>query len=176
MYGFGLDVPTPAGIEEITPGAAYCGSLKGVQQMLADLGLYGGAIDGLWGPGTQKALTDVVMHHGIDMGSGLTKDSCQKLYDAWAASQGVDYPSVPGMTADPVTPGQKLWALPATEFDFAKARQAVSSHQQMLDPNGKTNGGSITGWWKRQSKTTQYAIMGGGALAIIGAVYYFAIR
>jgi len=86
-YGMGLDVPTPlpgnpGNISKVGPtGYNYCGSAYGMQQMLSNLGYYGGAIDGSIGPASQAAMKRFGAASGAP---DITSNAfCQALIAAW---------------------------------------------------------------------------------------------
>jgi lysozyme len=56
--------------------------LKEAQQKLKLLGLYLKSVDGVWGPGTELAITSFAVEKGIDVGENLSKEIPTKLFEA----------------------------------------------------------------------------------------------
>lgn len=57
-------------------------SLMSIQTKLKSLGLYSINVDGLWGPSTQKALTEYANKNGLDYGSTNSKSVSKPLLDS----------------------------------------------------------------------------------------------
>ncbi len=158
-YGMGLDVPTPlpgnpGNISKVGPtGYNYCGSKYGMQQMLSNLGYYGGAIDGSIGPASQAAMKRFGSASGAP---DITSNAfCQALIAAWTKK----------------TSGGAGWM---SHLRVVDAETGGSSVHQTTSSSGGGADPRTASWWEKLSTTQK--VVGGGIAAVFGlAVFsYFA--
>lgn len=173
MYaGLGnIQVPTPipGNINRVATvratGYNYCGDLRGLQQMLAELGWYQGAVDNQFGPGTRKAAEAAAREYGVPFTKGgtINNDFCQAVMDAWTAQ------NAPKPSPAPA-PKRSSSSSPANPAPSPSPKPAPSG--KPATPSPRQGGGEgITGWWNSQEKGTQIAI-GLGAVGIVGLGVY----
>jgi hypothetical protein len=163
LYGLGTDVPTPGGPQTMAPGAAYCGSVMGVQQMLADMG-FPVTVDGAWGPETQAALMAAGQQYGISFPAGLDAGACEALIAAWQQRAGQAATAVSSLFAQYGRPGL---IRPMGPWAPAPAPGPPPGDTAMTSPDATSS------WWSQQSTPVQAGIILGG-VAVVGGVAYFA--
>ena len=186
--GFGLDVPWAdvnghAGTANIVADkSGTCGgtasSAKGVQQILMDLGYPAGGVDGTFGKNTFAAMKAFANEHGVSytQGSMPKADICAALATAWqqykSGANPVDIVGAAQAAAAAATAAAQAAAagarpaggstVPATT---GSATPTPSTQAAAAGPLDKAKA-----WWAGQTKTTQYAIMGGGAVVLLGGL------
>lgn len=113
MYGFGIDVPTPAGVVTVSPDAASCGSISGTKQMLADLGYDPGPVDSnIANLQFQKAVMAFASSVGINPQGQLGPMLCGPLVQAWSQQAGSEpIPAGGGATTAKEEEGFPTWAI-----------------------------------------------------------------
>lgn len=162
-YGMGLNVPTPlpgnpGNISKVGPtGYNYCGSPYGMQQMLSNLGYYGGAIDGSIGPASQAAMKRFGSASGAP---DITSNAfCQALIAAWTQRAGSSGGSVNY----------------AASSAFVNANTGGSTNQTTSSSGGGADPRTAS-WWEKLSTTQK--VVGGGIAAVFGlAVFrYFSMK
>jgi hypothetical protein len=177
-FGFGLDVPLMKfGTQSVigSPAAVNdgkCGDSFALQQMLADLGVYSGTVDGAIGSGTMTALRKFSEVTGVpyDKGTFPKATVCQAVMDTWAAKMAPPPPAAASTASPTMAGGVKFQRFAAKAF---VARSAADSARAT---GAGARGGDVTvagegSWWASLSGGAQLAIVGGG-LAAVGAVAY----
>jgi peptidoglycan hydrolase-like protein with peptidoglycan-binding domain len=158
-------------------GYNYCGDLRGLQQILAELGWYKGAVDNIFGPGTKRAAEAAAREYGVPFTKGgtINNDFCQAVMDAWVALNAPrPAPRKPAPPAPAPAPAPRRDSAPSSQPRSGTTPPQKTSTQK--SPSGKSsNGGSsnggITEWWNSQEKNTQIAI-GLGAVGVVGLGVY----
>jgi lysozyme family protein len=172
-FGFGLDVPMMKFGTMSTIGApaasneGTCSDPFALQQMLKDLGYYGGAIDGAIGSGTMTALRKFAEETGAPYTKGTFPKAatCQAVMDAWAAKMAPAQVPAPSPTAQASGSGPGHFLLSPTLMQslFKKTSTPTS---------GSAAPGSS--WWGSQTTVTKVAVVG-GALVVVGGVAYLVL-
>ncbi len=128
----------------------YCGSIRDLQQQLADAGFYTSEVDGKWGTKTQNAVVAFAQSKGIKVSGGINQAFC----DALAAETAASEPQAP----EPSGAGVPQPSAPRSE------PTAVA----------ESGGSGTLAWWSRQQTGTKVAVVGGGVavLAIIGLLAF----
>lgn len=174
-FGFSLDVPMMKFGTQSAVGApaavsdGKCGDSFALQQMLTDLGVYSGGVDGAIGSGTMTALRKFSEVTGVpyDKGTFPKAPMCQALMDTWAAKM------APAATPSTTTPASSGTASP---FRVSAAAARALLKPKTGAPAGSTSrdvtvAGAGDGWWSEQGSTTKALVIGGG-LAVIGVAAY----
>ena len=171
LVGFGMDVPFQdaygtQGVADMTGRPPSCGSYKGLQQMLADLGFYDGNIDGDFGPGSEKAVTDFRSSAGLPHG-GMNRSTCEAIMAAWSAKTAGG--AAPGGAAGG---GAGMPYVQARSFAALRRPAVPGDVAAPAEPAPAANGG-LLGTFKRQPMAVK---IGAGVLLLAvvgGAAYYF---
>lgn len=71
--------PATAAVPEAPPGPLSRLAVQNVQARLRNLGFYRGAVDGLWGPGTQTAIERFQQGHGLQPTGQLNPATAQAM-------------------------------------------------------------------------------------------------
>lgn len=166
-----VPTPIPGNFNRIATvratGYNYCGDVRGLQQMLADLGWYKGMIDGNFGRGSRQSAEAAAREYGVPFIKGGTINNafCQAVMDAWVA-QNAPSPSPAPPKPPPGSPS------PTEPAPLPSPSEPASSPGGEVAPTSQGGGGGgITGWWNQQDKNTKIAI-GLGAVGIVGLGVY----
>jgi hypothetical protein len=143
----------PPGATSVPP---WCGGIKPLQQMLQDLGLYTGKIDGDAGTGTLNAVVAFAKQHGLPT-TGITKSYCNALIDAWNAKMAT--PPAPEPGAPPV-PGAP--AAPAPDAGAPNGPMVLAEQQGVMAK------------WQALPTAAKVGIVGGAVLVLGGTIYLIA--
>lgn len=173
MFGFGIDVPYVKNMTQVigqpvADNSGKCGDSFAVQQMLAELGLYAGQIDGQLGPQSLKAIRVFAESIGLSTGGTFPKaDVCQALISAYTAKMAATAP-----TASPSTRWSKY-----TVSKVMRPRIIVLKKPDGTTEYVEANAGPLAkmgDWWDAQSTMTKVAVVGGG-VAVVGGIAWLAM-
>ena len=151
----------PAGLGQPGPGFDaskryynYCGQLHLYQQMLKDLGFYADKVDAIYGKNTKAAEKAFANSEGISLSDSAF---CQRLKDAWHAKMSPVVPTLPGPAPPPPPPPP-----PPLPSNGAFAHPPAPKIPPSPEP-------AKSGWGALEPPQ-QYAIIGAGALILIGGI------
>jgi peptidoglycan hydrolase-like protein with peptidoglycan-binding domain len=139
--------------------AAPCDT-KTVQTELNDLGFNAGVVDGFLGKNTYTALQMFALSSGTPYVWGQAPS--QQLCTALAAAVAQKHAPPPPAPLPGPAPGP----LPAPGPAPALAHKPV-----YLNPNLLVKKGGTAGWWAAQTTPMKLAIVGGGAVVLLGVLY-----
>jgi len=165
--GLVTEVPTPHGTFASSNAPPYCGSPYAMQQMLADLGFYGGAIDGQVGTGTLNAASEFARSRGVSNLQYVTPEFCRLLTGQWEAKTA----AVSSGSARPL-PGQ--FTVPLRRATLV-GQQTTSAWQDSQDEQPPPLVPPDQSGWASLAPTTQYAIIGASALMAAGGLIVFVV-
>lgn len=159
------------------PGASltppYCGSIRGLQQMLYDLGYYAGPVDGLYGRNTELAAAEFKRVESLGSG-GINRSDCERMVRRWNDKMAKP-PATPPPTELPGV-GVKRALMAAARVHMVapspKADTALKEEYDVVEP-GMLDRASA--WWSAQGTATKAAIIGGG-VAVVGGTFYLMSR
>lgn len=174
--GFGLDVPWAYGVANVDPTKGYCGSIAGLQQMLAELGFYKGTVDGKWGSGTQTAVVKFAQAN-LPPGAltaGINPTFCQAVIDKWQALHGPPPGTSPPAPSGGTSTGKKMISPTVMSqiigpFQMGPGGATTTTGAEPAVEAPREEG--VMGWWSSQSTGTKVAI-GIGAAAVVGLAIY----
>lgn len=169
MFGFGIDVPYVRNMQQVigNPAAVNdgkCGDSYALQQMLADLGLYAGMVDGQLGPQSLKAIRLFAESVGLSTGGGFPKaDVCQALISTWTAKMAATAPAASNGKRPTYTAVK-----PRAKFILQRQADGTTAYVE-AGPLAR-----LGGWWDEQSTLTKVVVVGSG-VAVVGGVAWFAM-
>ena len=182
--GFGMDVPYTdsykrTGTASVLPKAPDCGSGKGVQQILNDLGYAAGTVDGTFGTNTFSALARFAADNGAAYQPSTypTANLCSLLMQAWqqhqAAASSVSPPGA-GIVAAASTPSADV-PVPVTQYTASPAGTVGPGSEQMEQPPSIQSGSAASvgivqkakDWWAGATSTKKAMVVGGLGLAVV---------
>jgi len=181
--GLGIDVPYYKGTLPVTghpvaDNSGMCGDAFAVQQMLYDLGLYTGKIDGAFGSGTFGGLSKIAAAAGVPYppNSFPKADVCQALITAWQAKMApaaAPPPAAPPPGAPPPAgaPGIFHPALIQAFPGLLRVRPPLVREAAVARPPPTGAMDRMKSWWGAASTTEKIAVVGGGVL-VLGAIAY----
>jgi hypothetical protein len=156
----------------LCPDGPLCGSAGSIQQALTDLG-YPCSVTGQWmGTSDNQALQNWRTANGIKVnyGNGPQAQDCALITQQWTALKG-------GQPTPDQPPGTKKILARAPVGLRTVIKKPVTMPKPSSDSGGGPDGAidqptaAETGWWSGLDKTTKYAIIGGGLLAVGGGAY-----
>ncbi len=127
------------------PAASPIGATtQGVQQQLANMGLYHGAIDGKWGPETSRALAMFQSQHGLRATGAMNFATAQRLGVLGQAGGNNPGPATASNNNAGRTQGRS-GAGTAPGYSTMPGRSSASANATSTTPGGLYNGGYTGG-------------------------------